>query len=80
MSAIKIVIIGIGLIGREHCALVQKHPHAKLVGISDISPDAKQYAEKLEFPIIQILRSCSKKSNPMVLSLLCLTHCMFLWV
>ena len=47
MSAIKIVIIGIGLIGREHCALVQKHPDAKLVGISDISPDAKQYAEKI---------------------------------
>jgi len=47
MSATKIVIIGTGLIGREYCALVQKHPHAKLVRISDVSPDTKQYAEEI---------------------------------
>ena len=48
MSAPKIVIIGTGLIGREHCALVQKHPHAILVGIADLSPSAKDYADKID--------------------------------
>lgn len=39
------MVIGAGLIGREHCALIGEHPGADLVGLADVSRDARQYAE-----------------------------------
>ena len=46
----KLVVIGAGLIGREHCDLVRAHPGSELVGIADISKVAQQYAEEINTP------------------------------
>lgn len=40
----KLVLMGAGLIGREHCALISKHPDAHLAGVADPSPAAKEFA------------------------------------
>ena len=43
----RLALLGAGLIGREHAALVDAHPGAELVGIADTSPAARDYASSL---------------------------------
>ena len=44
------MVIGAGLIGREHCDLVRAHPGSELVAIADISKAGQQYAEEINTP------------------------------
>ena len=44
MAAARLVVIGAGLIGREHCDLIRQHGGADLVGLADISEPAREYA------------------------------------
>ena len=44
MAAARLVVIGAGLIGREHCDLIRQHSGADLVGLADISEPARAYA------------------------------------
>ncbi len=48
MAQLRLAVIGAGLIGREHCALIRDHPRASLVALADISPDAERYAASVE--------------------------------
>lgn len=50
MVQLKLVVMGAGLIGREHCQLIQNHPRAILAGIADPSPEAIAYANQLGIP------------------------------
>jgi len=45
MAAARLVVIGAGLIGREHCDLIRLHGGADLVGLADISEPAREYAK-----------------------------------
>ncbi len=47
---IRIALIGVGLIGREHAALVAAHPGAVLAGIGDPSPEAREFALQNSVP------------------------------
>ncbi|MDR6819755.1 putative dehydrogenase [Neorhizobium sp. 2083] len=42
----KIVLMGAGLIGREHAALLRANPRVELVGIADVSQGAKTVADE----------------------------------
>ena len=42
----RLVLLGAGLIGREHAKLVVAHPDASLVAVADPVPAARDYAEK----------------------------------
>ncbi|MBV9735342.1 MAG: Gfo/Idh/MocA family oxidoreductase [Acidisphaera sp.] len=46
----RLALLGAGLIGREHAALVAAHPGAELVGIADTSPAAREHASALGVP------------------------------
>lgn len=50
MSALRIVLMGAGLIGREHATLVRNNPATELVGIADVSAQGKRYAESVGVP------------------------------
>ncbi|WP_182086316.1 Gfo/Idh/MocA family oxidoreductase [Aureimonas sp. ME7] len=43
----RLVLLGAGLIGREHADLVMGHPDASLAGLADPSPEAERLAERL---------------------------------
>lgn len=42
---IRLVLLGAGLIGREHAKLVAAHPGATLLAVADPAPGARDYAE-----------------------------------
>lgn len=41
----RLVLLGAGLIGREHAKLVAAHPGATLLAVADPAPEAREYAE-----------------------------------
>ena len=49
-SPLRIGLMGAGLIGREHAALVLKNPTAQLVAIADPAPESSGYAASLGVP------------------------------
>lgn len=50
-SPLRIGLMGAGLIGREHAALVRQHAGALLVAMADPSPEAASFAASLGVPI-----------------------------
>jgi predicted dehydrogenase len=50
VSGVRIALIGAGLIGREHAALVGEHPGTTLAAIADPTPDAAVLASSLGVP------------------------------
>jgi len=50
MTAARLVVLGAGLMGREHSELIREHPRAELAGLADPSPDAQRYAEDIGVP------------------------------
>lgn len=64
MAEIKLVVIGAGLIGREHCALIAAHPGASLVGIADFSPDAEQFASQIKAPYFSNYEKMLDQTQP----------------
>ncbi|MDP9097240.1 MAG: Gfo/Idh/MocA family oxidoreductase [Pseudomonadota bacterium] len=47
MSQARLVLLGAGLIGREHARLVAEFAEARLVALADPSPSARGYAEQI---------------------------------
>lgn len=45
MARVSIAVIGAGLIGREHCALIEAHPDATLTAIADLSETGAGFAK-----------------------------------
>lgn len=47
---VRVALLGAGLIGREHAALLADHPRARLAGIADVAPATRALAEQLGVP------------------------------
>jgi predicted dehydrogenase len=47
---VRLAVIGAGLIGREHCALIRQTQGVELVGLADVTEDASSYAESIGVP------------------------------
>lgn len=50
MNKVKLAVIGAGLIGREHCQLINVDEKCNLAGVADPSPDAKNFASQMNVP------------------------------
>jgi len=46
----RLALLGAGLMGREHAALINAHPGTELVGIADSAPAAGEYSASLGLP------------------------------
>ncbi|MHA1564548.1 MAG: Gfo/Idh/MocA family protein [Alphaproteobacteria bacterium] len=57
-------MIGAGLIGREHCALIREHPGANLVGLADVSRETRQYAEGIGVAYFTDYRQMLDETRP----------------
>lgn len=64
MSVHKIAVIGAGLIGRQHCALIAGNRNAELVGIADVSAEAQPYAESMSAPYFEDYRDMLEDTKP----------------
>ncbi len=64
IEALKLVVIGAGLIGREHCALIMEHSNADLVGVADVSRDGRRYAESIGAPHFDDYQQMLDKTKP----------------
>ncbi len=62
-NALRIGLMGAGLIGREHAALVLKHPGTVLTAIADPSPEAKAYAASIGVPLYEQYRDMLEKEQ-----------------
>ena len=50
MAKVRLVVIGAGLIGREHCESIKQHNETELVGVADISEPSREYASSKGWP------------------------------
>jgi predicted dehydrogenase len=64
MTALKLVVLGAGLMGREHCELMRKHPRAELAGVADPSPDAQNYAAGIGVPYFADYQQMLDETQP----------------
>ncbi len=64
MTKKRLVVLGTGLIGREHCTLVQNHPQAELVGVADVTDDAVAYAQNIGVPCYARFESLLDETKP----------------
>jgi predicted dehydrogenase len=53
VEQVRVAVMGAGLIGREHAALVHSHPGTVLAGILDTAPEARALAGRLEVPCFE---------------------------
>ncbi len=60
----RLVLLGAGLIGREHAALVLANPDAALVGIADPSPAARGFAAELGVPYYEQYEQMLDETQP----------------
>ncbi|MBV9785194.1 MAG: Gfo/Idh/MocA family oxidoreductase [Acidisphaera sp.] len=60
----RLALLGAGLIGREHAALIAAHPGAELVGIADTSPAAREHASALRVPFFADYASMLDQLRP----------------
>ena len=60
----KIALMGAGLIGREHAALLRANPRVELVGIADVSQGAKTVADEFEAKFFTDMREMLDTLKP----------------
>ncbi|MBB4279541.1 putative dehydrogenase [Rhizobium mongolense] len=60
----KIVLMGAGLIGREHAAMLRANPRVELVGIADVSEAAKAVADELGARFFTDMREMLDRMEP----------------
>ncbi|TVZ73811.1 putative dehydrogenase [Rhizobium mongolense USDA 1844] len=60
----KIVLMGAGLIGREHAAMLRANPRVELVGIADVSEAAKSVADELGARFFTDMREMLDRMEP----------------
>ena len=51
MVKLNLVVVGAGLIGKEHCRLIVNHEAANLVGIADTEPQVSKFASDTGAPL-----------------------------
>ncbi|GBD42173.1 Putative UDP-kanosamine synthase oxidoreductase subunit [bacterium HR39] len=65
MSApLAILVVGFGLIGREHLARIRAHPGARAAGVVDPDPAARAAAEATGFPVFADLDGALARTRP----------------
>jgi predicted dehydrogenase len=64
VAGLRLVVIGAGLIGREHCALISDHPGAALVGLADVTPEGRQYAASIGAPYFSDYQQMLEEVKP----------------
>ena len=64
MPPLKIALVGAGLIGQDHIALIQNSPHSQLAGICDVSQAAAQIAANEETHFYQDVDTLIRRENP----------------
>lgn len=66
MSAgtIKLVVIGLGLMGSKHVELVQSHPRCELVGVCDVDAATRPIADKANVPHFQDVEELLDQTDP----------------
>jgi len=60
----RIALMGAGLIGREHARLIAAHPQAQLVGIADLSAEARALARELDVPFFDDSERMLAQTSP----------------
>ena len=60
----KIVLMGAGLIGREHAQLIRANPRTELVGIADVSEGAKAFADEFGARFFTDMREMLDATKP----------------
>lgn len=64
MSPIRLAVIGAGLIGKKHLALVAAHPDCQLVGLCDIDPAQRHLADFYGIPFTQEVSALLEHTQP----------------
>jgi len=64
MAKVRLVVIGAGLIGREHCELIKQHDGTELVGLADISELSREYASSNGYPFFSDYNAMLDHLNP----------------
>lgn len=60
----RLALVGAGLIGREHAALIAAHPDAKLAGVCDPAPEAAAFAARFGAPVEADLERLLDRARP----------------
>ena len=63
-GTIKLVLVGLGLVGRRHADVICKTKDAKLVAVVDPSDDAHNYARKKSLKIYSSLEDMFIEQSP----------------
>lgn len=64
MESCRLAVIGAGLIGAKHAALVRAHDLCRLVGISDTDPGRRAVAEQLGVPFYHSVEELLESKRP----------------
>ncbi len=64
IKPVKLSVIGTGLIGKKHAALIKAHSACDLAGICDVDPGHRSLAAKLEVPFYQNLEELLERERP----------------
>ncbi len=59
MKKIRVGVIGLGFIGKQHVEALRRLPYIEIVAGSDSNLSMREWCEKMEFKnIIQIIKKC----------------------
>ncbi|KAL4949572.1 hypothetical protein BDW69DRAFT_188180 [Aspergillus filifer] len=61
---LRIIIIGLGLIGPRHAQSVQSHPSTEIIAFIDPSPSAREIGREFNVPVYASLEELLSASNP----------------
>jgi myo-inositol 2-dehydrogenase/D-chiro-inositol 1-dehydrogenase len=68
-GSLKLVLVGLGLVGKRHADVIAKTKSAELVAIVDPSKDAQNYARKKSLKAYHSLEICLRSNVRMELYL-----------
>lgn len=71
---IRVGVVGIGHVGKEHARILASLPHAELVGICDIDPSKKERADALKVPFFRDFRDLMGKVEAVTCATPTATH------
>ena len=63
-QTIAIAVVGYGLIGRRHAAIIQQLPELELCAVVEASPEARQDAAALGVPVYEDLEAMLAEVTP----------------
>lgn len=64
MTPTRIAVIGAGLIGRKHLAILKEDPAFEIAGVADPAPQAEAYARENAFPYFKETGALLDKARP----------------